>query len=98
MPTSQIRQAAVGMLGAQLANSCANFKKLHEASGKSGFTIPITDRARQMACCTTLSAWCRARTVFFGYAPNVARSGCDRAAVAVELEWLAATGLLDSTY
>ena len=55
MPTSQIRQAAVGMLGAHLANSCTNFKKQHEASGKSGFTIPITDRTRQMACCVAIS-------------------------------------------
>ena len=68
MPTSQIRQAAVGMLGAHLANSCTNFKKQHEAFCKSGFTIPITDRTRQMACCVAISGSCRARTVFFGYA------------------------------
>ena len=81
MPTSQIRQAAVGMLGAHLANSCTNFKKQHEASGKFGFTIPITDRARQIACCAAISGSCRARTKrrSLRLRPRCCRSGAGRA-------------------
>jgi hypothetical protein len=81
MPTSRIRQAAVGMLGAHLANSCANFKKQHEASGNPASQFrSLTGRGRWLAAQQS-----RARVVpapSFLATPNVARSGCDRAAVA----------------
>jgi hypothetical protein len=81
MPTSRIRQAAVGMLGAHLANSCANFKKQHEASGNPASQFrSLTGRGRWLAAQQS-----RARVVpapSFLATPNVAQ-----AATALLSQW-----------